>query len=113
MAFKTKAEKIAYKKGLFAGLFGNKQQKQTKIKIKKVDKTNLIQQKKSGSGFKSLNEVPNWCKHNVLFSDGRYKGLYHNFVQELGLDHEEARDLALDNYKKLFGDSVLKKHYDL
>lgn len=115
MAKYNSKEQAIWKKGFFSGLFKSKKKSSKKI-FKNNTKSNsarITKPKKQKSGFNSLNDVPNWCKHNVLFDDARYKGLYINFSRELGFEHETARDMALDVYKKQFGDSVLKEHYDL
>ena len=92
------SERKSYRNGFFAGLFASK-------------KNNRFLRKKSGN--RTVNDIPKNYRHNVLFSDERYKNIYGHYSRELGFEHEKARDYALQMYRKEYGDSVLKKHYNI
>ena len=90
------SERKSYRKGFLAGLFASR-------------KNEKVPRNKYG---KSLNDYPNWAKHNVLFDDESYRSFYHG-AQEMGFEHEKARDIALGIYSKECKDKKLKEHYDI
>ena len=92
------AEKKSYKRGFFAGLFTTK-------KKKYIDKP----RNKYG---KTLDDYPNWAKHNVLFDDNSYRRFLRG-AYEMGYEDEKARDIALHLYSKECGDKKLKEHYEI
>ena len=92
------AEKKSYKRGFFAGTFAAK-------------KKNISSKPKNKYG-KTLDDYPNWAKHNVLFEDNSYRSFLHG-AYEMGYEGEKARDIALHLYSKECGDKKLKEHYEI
>lgn len=90
MAFKTKAEKRAYKIG-----------------FKKGNKNN--------QHFKSndpLDRIPLNYQNNVLMGEDEYRGIHREMVNLFGRDNYDlVRKLSITAYKDLYGDRVLRDHY--
>ena len=97
----SSAEKQSYKRGFLAGLFSGKKKKSSNRKNYTVVKK------------RTLADIPNHFQHNVLFDNDRYKSIYYQYKNEFGFNHETARDYALTMFKKEYGDSILRKHYNL
>ena len=93
----SSSQRASWKAGFFAGLFARKK---TNKSLKKAKQK------------RTLNDIPLNYQHNVLFSDGRYQDIYRSYVRK-GCGVSEAYKLAIPKYKKKYGDSVLKEHYDI
>ena len=94
----SSAEKRSFKKGFLSGLLAGKRK-------------NIINKPKNKHG-KTLDDYPNWAKHNVLFEDNSYRRFLRG-AYEMGYEDEKARDIALHLYSKECGDKKLKEHYGI
>ncbi len=93
----SSSERKSYRNGFLAGLFARKKKRNSSKKT---------------SDFRTVNKIPLNYQHNVLFSDERYRDMYKSYIDN-GFEVGEAYKLAIPKYKKKYGDSVLKEHYNI
>ena len=93
------SERQSWKRGFFAGLFLSKKKK------KKTTK----------SPYRTVSDIPYNYQHNVLFSDERYADLFRSLWRSGRYKQasKEHIDATLREYKKRYGDKVLREHYHI